>query len=60
MLEKESTLTEEQYRRICILDSILFASCTNEEQADQMIRIIKNRKKQKEKLCAQLTTATHS
>lgn len=50
MLEKNMKLTAEDYKKICILDSILFASCTNEEQADQMVRIIK--KRQKEKLCA--------
>ncbi|MBQ7411265.1 MAG: hypothetical protein IJW20_07790 [Clostridia bacterium] len=57
---KDITLTKEQYKRICALDSILLLSCTNEEQADQMMSIIKNRINQKEKLCAQPTTATHS
>lgn len=45
MLEKNMELTAEDYKKICILDSILFASCTNEEQADQMVRIIKKDKK---------------
>lgn len=60
MLEKEMELTEEQYKKVCVLDSILFASCTNEEEVNQMIQIIKNRKKQKEKLCVKPTTTTHS
>jgi hypothetical protein len=53
MLGKNMELTAEDYKKICILDSILFVSCTNEEQAEQMIRIIQNR--QKEKLCAKPT-----
>lgn len=60
MVEKNLTLTKEQYKRICVLDSILLLTCTDEKQADQMMNIIKNRISQKEKLCAQPTTATHS
>lgn len=45
MKQKEMNLTPEQYKTACILDSILIASCTNEEQSEQMIKIIKNRKK---------------
>lgn len=60
MTDKEKTLTPEEYKRVCILDAILFASCTNEDQASQMVRIIENRKKQKEKLCVESAKTTHS
>ncbi len=46
MDQRNLSLTKEQNRNICILDSILMASCTNEEEADQMINIIRRRKKE--------------
>ena len=60
MKEKEMILTPEEYKKVCALDAILFASCTNEEQSEQMLRIIKSRKMKNKKLCVQPTTATHS
>lgn len=60
MKVKEITLTPEEYKKVCVLDAILFASCTNKEQSEQMLRIIRNRKMKNKKLCVQPTTATHS
>lgn len=56
MKEKEIILTPEEYKKVCVLDAILFASCTNEEQSEQMLRIIQNRKMHKKKLCVQSLT----
>lgn len=56
MKGKKQTLTSEQIKRAYTLDKILFSCCTNKEQSDQMLRIMKQRKK----LCVQPTTATHS
>ena len=47
---KEKSISSKEQEKISMLDYILLENCTNEEQRKQMLKIIKNR--QKEKLCA--------
>jgi len=56
MKEKEIILTPEEYKKVCVLDAILFANCTNEDQSEQMLRIIRSRKTKNKKLCVQSLT----
>ncbi len=53
---KERKLTSEENEVTKIFDALLLASCTTKEQEQQMLKIIQNRKKQKEKLCVQSVT----
>lgn len=44
MQEKNLELTEEQYLEVMAMDAKLYACCTNKEQSEQMLRIMRNRK----------------
>lgn len=55
-MANEKTLTLEEIEVASTFDVLLLSSCTTKEQEEQMLRIIQNRKMQKEKLCVQSLT----
>lgn len=55
-MANEKELTLEKIEIASTFDVLLLASCTTKEQEEQMLRIIQNRKMQKEKLCVQSLT----
>lgn len=59
-MANEKELTLEEIEVASSFDLLMLASCTTKEQEEQILRIIYNRKKQKEKLCGNPLQKTHS